>query len=93
MALETVPKGGWRTPSLRDVALTAPYMHDGFYTTLDQVVEHYNRGGSPDGMGTRSARLKPLFLTQREVADLVEFLKTLTGEALPGALTTKPVLP
>ena len=37
-------KGAWRTPSLRDVALTAPYMHDGVYATLDEVVWHYNTG-------------------------------------------------
>ena len=39
-------KGAWRTPSLRDVALTAPYMHDGYYETLTQVVQHYNMGGA-----------------------------------------------
>lgn len=38
-------KGAWRTPSLRDVALTAPYMHDGYYQTLTEVVQHYNMGG------------------------------------------------
>ncbi len=38
-------KGAWRTPSLRDVALTAPYMHDGYYQTLTDVVQHYNMGG------------------------------------------------
>ncbi len=38
-------KGAWRTASLRDVAITAPYMHDGIYQTLEQVVQHYNRGG------------------------------------------------
>lgn len=38
-------KGAWRTPSLRDVAITAPYMHDGYYQTLDDVVWHYNNGG------------------------------------------------
>jgi cytochrome c peroxidase len=40
-------KGAWRTPSLRDVALTAPYMHDGYYQTLTDVVQHYNMGGVP----------------------------------------------
>jgi cytochrome c peroxidase len=38
-------KGAWRTPSLRDVPLTAPYMHDGYYQTLSDVVQHYNMGG------------------------------------------------
>jgi cytochrome c peroxidase len=40
-------KGAWRTPSLRDVAITAPYMHDGYYQTLTEVVQHYNMGGVP----------------------------------------------
>ncbi|MFL5305703.1 MAG: cytochrome-c peroxidase [Polyangia bacterium] len=40
-------KGAWRTASLRDVAITAPYMHDGTYQTLEDVVQHYNRGGVP----------------------------------------------
>ncbi len=44
-------KGAWRTPSLRDVAITAPYMHDGYYQTLTQVVQHYNHGGVA-GAGT-----------------------------------------
>ncbi|HEX3901969.1 MAG TPA: cytochrome c peroxidase [Polyangia bacterium] len=38
-------EGAWRTPSLRDVSLTAPYMHDGYYQTLTEVVQHYNMGG------------------------------------------------
>jgi cytochrome c peroxidase len=42
-------KGAWRTPSLRDVALTAPYMHDGYYRTLEDVVWHYNNGGTASG--------------------------------------------
>lgn len=42
-------KGAWRTPSLRDVAITAPYMHDGYYQTLEDVVWHYNNGGSVSG--------------------------------------------
>jgi cytochrome c peroxidase len=42
-------KGAWRTPSLRDVATTAPYMHDGYYRTLEDVVWHYNNGGTASG--------------------------------------------
>ena len=44
---DSIPKGSWRTPSLRDVALTAPYMHDGSYATLEAVVDHYNDGADP----------------------------------------------
>jgi cytochrome c peroxidase len=82
-------KGAWKTPSLRDVALTAPYMHDGVYSTLEQVVAHYNSGGrgvSPTAVGQPTAKLKPLGLSQQEASDLVEFLKTLTGAPLPAAL-------
>jgi len=42
-------KGAWRTPSLRDVAITAPYMHNGYYRTIEDVVWHYNNGGTATG--------------------------------------------
>jgi cytochrome c peroxidase len=86
-------KGAWRTPSLRNVALTAPYMHDGRYATLEEVVGHYDRGGDADIVGTRDVHLKPLRLTAQERADLVEFLKTLTGPPLDPDITTPPQLP
>jgi cytochrome c peroxidase len=70
--------GAWRTPSLRNVGLTAPYMHDGVYATLAEVVAHYNRGGAPGGVGVRAASIKPLLLSDDEQADLVAFLETLT---------------
>jgi len=92
----TRDRGAWRTPSLRDVAVTAPYMHDGVYKTLEDVVWHYNRGGAASGSGefsdapARAVQLKPLGLRDEEMADLVEFLKTLTGAPLPEAQITKP---
>jgi cytochrome c peroxidase len=82
-------KGAWRTPSLRDVALTAPYMHDGIYQTLEDVVWHYNDGGRGEvanAVGTPAPQLKPIGLTAGEAADLVQFLKSLTGAALDPAL-------
>lgn len=93
MNVSTTPRGAWRTPSLRDVALTAPYMHNGALATLEAVVRHYDAGGSPAAPGERSARLKPLFLTTREQEDLVEFLNSLTGAPLPTELVAAPVLP
>lgn len=72
--------GAFKTPTLRDVALTAPYMHNGTYTTLKEVVEHYDRGG--DAKENLSPNIKPLNLTESEKNDLVEFMKSLTGEAL-----------
>jgi cytochrome c peroxidase len=86
-------KGAWRTPSLRDVALTAPYMHDGVYATLEEVLWHYNTGGRgvrAAAVGTPSAKLKPLGLAADEVADLIEFLRTLTGAPLPADLRGLP---
>lgn len=81
-------RGAFKTPTLRDVALTAPYMHNGIYTTLEEVVEHYDRGG--DVQEDLSPDMKPLRLTAQEKADLVAFMRTLTGK--PVAVTL-PQLP
>ena len=104
------------------MAITAPYMHNGLYKTLEDVLWHYNVGGSASGTGQfalptcapdvmsdpdagapclpadagapgRAAQVKPLALTDDEMDDLVEFLKTLTGAPLPAAQTSKPVPP
>jgi cytochrome c peroxidase len=70
----------FKTPTLRNVARTAPYMHDGSLTSLREVVEHYDRGGVPhEG---QDPRLRPLGLTEREKDDLVAFLESLTGSHL-----------
>src|SRR5262249_7128040 len=69
--------GAWRTPSLRDVAKTAPYMHDGAYASLADVVWHYDQGVSSEGWGT--SEIAPLNLTDQDRADIVAFLGTLTG--------------
>jgi cytochrome c peroxidase len=90
MDMKRIPKGTWRTPSLRDVAITAPYMHNGSLQTLEAVIEHYNQGGSPNVVGTRSAQIKPLFLTVAEKTDLVEFLKSLNGAPLSPELANAP---
>lgn len=67
----------FKTPTLRNVALTWPYFHDGRYHELKDVVEHFSRGGDLPGTS-----LEPLELNAGEVDDLVEFLRSLTG-ALP----------
>lgn len=67
----------YRTPTLRNVALTAPYMHDGSIATLKEVVQFYNRGGVPNE--NLDPRVKALGLTDGEVDALVEFLGSLTG--------------
>lgn len=66
----------FKTPSLRNVALTAPYMHDGSFKTLEEVVQHYNSGGVYHK--NKSPLVKPLKLTAKEEKELVAFLHTLT---------------
>ncbi|MFQ5928153.1 MAG: cytochrome-c peroxidase [Acidobacteriota bacterium] len=73
-------RGRFRTPTLREVANTAPYMHDGSVATLEEVVELYNRGGGR--ASGKDALLRPLGLTAGEKSDLVAFLKTLSGERI-----------
>jgi cytochrome c peroxidase len=74
------PEDRWKykTPSLRNVSLTAPYMHNGAFSTLQQVVEFYNRGGIANE--NLDPLIKPLNLTALETADLTVFLESLTGD-------------
>ncbi len=69
--------GAFKTPTVRNVALTAPYMHDGSVATLEEVVEWYDKGGHPNPH--LSGKIRPLKLTPQEKADLVEFMKACTG--------------
>ena len=80
--------GKFKAPSLRNIAVTAPYMHDGSIATLEEVIEHYNAGGrtvksGPNaGVGAesplKSEFIKPMDLTPQEKRDLVAFLRSLT---------------
>jgi len=70
-------KGAFKTPTIRNVALSAPYMHDGSLATLEEVVEHYNKGG--DKNPWLSDKIVPLKLTPQESLDLVEFMRACTG--------------
>jgi cytochrome c peroxidase len=67
----------YKTPSLRNVALSAPYMHNGSLPTLAEVVKFYNQGGAANE--NLSPLLKPLGLSDQEIADLVAFLEALSG--------------
>ena len=67
----------YKTPTLRNVALTAPYMHNGAFSTLEEVVRFYNRGGVPNEL--LDPLIEPLDLTDAEVVDLTAFLLSLTG--------------
>ena len=67
----------FKVPSLRNVALTAPYMHDGSLSTLREVIDFYDAGGGPQR--PKSVLLRKLNLTKKEKSDLVAFLESLTG--------------
>ena len=73
-------KGAFKTPGLRHITRSAPYMHDGSEPTLESVIAFYNRGG--DVERNRSPFITPLELTAQEQKDLVEFMKALEGEAI-----------
>ncbi|WP_395748567.1 MbnP family protein [Prosthecobacter sp.] len=80
-------RGKFKTPSLRNVAVTAPYMHDGRFATLEDVVEHYSRGVKQTSTLDANLAKHPeegIQLTAQEKADLVAFLKTLTDESFTG---------
>ncbi|HEY8519828.1 MAG TPA: cytochrome c peroxidase [Gammaproteobacteria bacterium] len=82
--------GAFKTPTLRNVAVTAPYMHDGSLATLREVVEHYNNGGvTPAGAPVSaylSGGIRPLGLTEQQMDDLVAFMEALTSPEVQAAL-------
>lgn len=70
-------KGAFKTPTIRNVEMSAPYMHDGSLETLEEVVEHYNKGGTPNPW--LSDKVKKLNLSAQDKKDLVAFMKACTG--------------
>jgi cytochrome c peroxidase len=70
-------RGAFKTPTLRDVARTAPYMHDGSLATLEEVVRYYGRGGNPNPHLDKD--LKPVEFSDDDIKHLVAFLNALTG--------------
>ena len=70
--------GAFKTPTLREISRSAPYMHDGRFKTLDDVVNFYNQGGVKNPH--QDPLILPLELTKEEKQDLVQFLRTLAGE-------------
>ena len=70
-------RGAFKTPTIRNVALSAPYMHDGSMDTLEEVVEHYVKGGTPNPH--LSDKIKKLKVTTQDKLDLVEFMRACTG--------------
>ena len=81
-------KGAFKTPTLRSIVETAPYMHDGAFKTLEEVVDFLHVGGGANS--NLSPLVKPLNLTPEEKTDLVAFLKALTGEPIPFQLPKIP---
>jgi cytochrome c peroxidase len=90
--------GAFKTPTLREVARTAPYMHDGRYADLEQVMSFYSAEETPTpngievGQRERTMDLIP-HLTKGQQSDLIEFLRTLSSPALPEALERAPARP
>jgi cytochrome c peroxidase len=80
VTLNELDSGKFKTPSLRNIELTSPYMHDGRFTTLEQVIEHYNGGGTPSSTIDPFMKFTTggLQLTDQKKADLLAFLKCLT---------------
>jgi cytochrome c peroxidase len=70
--------GSFKTPSLRNVALTSPYEHDGRFSTLEQVMDHYNQGGQHNS--DQDSLIKPLNLSNKQIEDIIAFLNSLTDE-------------
>lgn len=85
--------GQFKTPSLRNVALSSPYMHGGHFNTLEDVVRFYSKLNEQGAVGHREDMLKPLELTEAEIGDVVAFLKSLTGKPLADRLTKQPPSP
>ena len=86
-ALPTL-KGAFKTPTVREAANTAPYFHDGSAATLEQVVEHYRKGG--EVMTNVSRDMKPLELTPTEVKQLVAFMQALSTPPQPFQMPALP---
>jgi cytochrome c peroxidase len=74
--------GAFKTPTLREIASTGPYMHDGSLATLNDVIEFYDKGGEPNPR--RSREIQRLDFSEQEKADLLAFLKALSGEVREG---------
>jgi len=86
-----VMRGAFKTPGLRDITKTAPYMHTGTFKTLEEVVELYDKGGDGKGfVGTLDQKIGKLGLTAEEKTALVAFMRTLDGAPLDPVLLRAP---
>ena len=87
--------GAFKTPTLRNLRQSAPYMHNGRFATLWDVLVFYRDAAGTDGFagGRRAPAIQPLRLSDDDLADMVAFLQSLNGDPLPRALITAPALP
>ena len=89
--VEDGKEGAFKAPTLRNIALSAPYMHNGVFTTLEEVIDFYARGGGRDQGISVDRHILPIDLSPQEREDLVAFLYALTDEsALPEVPTSVP---
>ena len=80
---EEAHKGMFKTPTVRNISKTAPYMHNGAYNTLEEVLDFYNQGGGK-GLGFdvphQTLPFDNLDLSEKEIKDIIAFLKTLSDQ-------------
>ena len=81
VTMKTSDLGAFKTPTLRNIAVTGPYMHDGSIETLEEVMALYNKGGEKNPF-LGSVRI--LNLTDEEIQDVIEFMKSLTSPEFMG---------
>jgi cytochrome c peroxidase len=81
-------QGAFKTPTLRDIALTAPYFRDGSAATLREVIDFYDRGG--DDRSNLSPEIRPLHLSEQDKRDLEAFMRALTGKPTSVAMPRLP---
>ena len=79
-SLDPEDMGKYKAPTLRNIALTAPYMHDGSIATLSEVLDHYSKGGRAHRTGRTDPLLQPFPITEADKADIIAFLESLTDE-------------
>jgi cytochrome c peroxidase len=93
VAQKPMNRGQFKTPTLRNVEKTAPYMHGGHFETLEEVVEFYADLEPQPQLGHREESLETFELTESEKDDLIAFLKSLSGRPIPGKLSRQPKSP
>ncbi len=81
-------RGSFKTPTLREISRTAPYMHNGVFERLEEVVEFYDRGGGEHR--NKDPRLRPLELSDQEKRDLIAFLESLSGDPIVEPVLDSP---